>query len=52
MGNLSFSQLLVIIILWILIFGDVSKIRKRVIRVLKKYKIYEFSKKKDRKKGS
>jgi Sec-independent protein translocase protein TatA len=52
MGNLSFSQLLVIICFCILVFGDISKIQKRIIATLKKYKVYEFSKKKNRKKGS
>ena len=52
MGNLSFSQLLLVIFFCILVFGDISRIQKRAIAMLKKYKIYEFSKTKNRKKGS
>ena len=45
MGTLGLGQLLIVILLLFLVFGDISKIMKAL-------KFKNFSKKKDRKKGS
>ena len=54
MGNLSLSQLIVIVVLSILLFGDISKIKKKLSHILTRLDLSKIStiKKKNRKKGS
>jgi len=52
MGNLSIGQLLILIFIGILIFGDLSKIIKNLTLFLKKQNILNIFEKKNRKKRS
>jgi Sec-independent protein translocase protein TatA len=53
MSNVSLSQLLIIILLAIFLFGDVSNIIKSLTDFVKRFNAHKiFIKKKDRKKGS
>jgi|TARA_B110000091_G_C13806314_1_gene472737 Sec-independent protein translocase protein TatA len=51
MGNFSFGQLIILFLLFLLVFGDFSKLLANLKTVLKKQK-YIITKKKNRKKGS
>jgi Sec-independent protein translocase protein TatA len=51
MGNFSFSQLIILFLFVLLVFGDFSKILTNVKTILKKRNL-QLTKKKHRKKGS
>lgn len=52
MGNLSIGQLLILIIICILMFGDLTKVTKNITMFIKNHRFFTFIQKKNRKKGS
>jgi Sec-independent protein translocase protein TatA len=51
MGNFSFGQLIILFLLFLLVFGDFSKMLANLKTILKKQK-RTITKRKNRKKGS
>lgn len=52
MGNLSIGQLLILIIICILLFGDLTKVIKHITMFVRNHRFFTFTQKKNRKKGS
>ena len=52
MKNISFGQIIVILLFGFLLFGDFSILVKNLSNFIKKYKLNEIFKKKTRKKGN
>jgi hypothetical protein len=52
MGNLSIGQFLILIIICVLMFGDLTKIIKNIKLFFKDSSLFTFLQKKNRKKGS
>lgn len=52
MGNLSIGQLLILVIICILMFGDLTKMIQNIKLFFKNSSFFTFLQKKNRKKGS
>lgn len=52
MGNLSIGQILILIVISILMFGDLTKMIKHITLFVKNHSFFTLLQKKNRKKGS
>ena len=52
MGNLTIGQLLILIVICILLFGDLTQVIKTMKLFFKNHSFFTFLQKKNRKKGS
>lgn len=52
MNNISFGQLLILLIIGFLFFGDLTTLTKNITNFIKRYELNKLLKKKNRKKGT
>lgn len=51
MNNISFGQLIILLILGFLFFGDITNLTKNITNFIKRHELTKLLKKKNRKKG-